>query len=565
MKKSITLLLLTYSLIVFGQPPPNSLFNQTILETCTFDSTQTILQFQDWQIYQTSNGLWDGPIDSSRCIEIVEYGSNDFEIVLSQIQQDRPLFIRSKLDDSNKILLEPNTLYSSGLWHTLTGTTSPNLTVDCLGGFCSGVIIGIDIPDETGTGRALRINDAPFQLDNFNDFEFCVITEYFMDNFLREFVLQFSFDEISTNSTLRIGSVGIEKVEDYGIIDEIAASPSYLNGSEYQIPLIDFSQGSFWTANMVLLYNAPTYPSPTTPSYVKVSPSPNTDQQEIMNLQIDFWHILTPQPFTYFRGGLIEGSDSLRHFVNLVNNGGNLCLSSIVDLVFDGGTRYVHQGGEIDFVNNFSCIQFLDGGVLEVADDTDLHLGNHGIGALALRQGGSIEIGKNSSLTIDAQVWVNESRGIQKPQQIYMSLNRGSRLTFTENARLSNYGSIDGQMKLNVYMNGGVLDDSQLSPKERALINRIYPSPKGPLAEELELFPNPASNECNISLVLAEEEAVALEIFDIYGKIVYRKQERCSKGVQVLGFPINNLAEGIYWVQVKSGNDQASKKLNIHR
>jgi len=565
MKKSITLLLLVYSFIAFGQSPYDSFFKQTSLQPCPFDSTQMLLQFDAWEIYQTIDDRWDGIVDSSRCFEVKEYTSNNFEIELAQINPNRPLFIRNRIDDLNKIPLNPNMLYAPGLWHTLTGTTSLNLATNCSGDFCSGLIVGVDIPDESGSGRDRRINSAPLKLDNFNDFEFCMITEYFPDNFLRDFVLKFSFDIISSNSTLRIGSVANNEVYEYGTIDEVAASPSYFDGTDYQVPLLDFSQGSIWTGNMVLLYNAPTYPSPTAPSYVNVSPSPNTAQQENMNLYIDTWQVLTPQPFTYFRGGLIEGSDSLRHMVNLINNGGHLCIFSIVDLVFGGGTRYVHQGGKIDFVNNFSCIQFLDGGVLEVADDTDLHLGKRGVGALALRQGGSIEIGKNSSLTIDLQVWMNESRGVRTPHQIYVSLNRGSRLIFTEDAQLSNYGSIDGQMKLNVYMNGGILDDSQLSPKERALINRIYPAPEGPFANQLELFPNPASDQCNISLVLAEEELVSIQIFDIYGKVIYQKEEVLAKGRPMMAFPTNGLAEGVYWIEVKSGEHQSTKKLSIHR
>lgn len=46
-------------------------------------------------------------------------------------------------------------------------------------------------------------------------------------------------------------------------------------------------------------------------------------------------------------------------------------------------------------------------------------------------------------------------------------------------------------MRLNVRMLGGELDDSGLDAGERALINRIYPTPSPNLADNVQVLPNP--------------------------------------------------------------------------
>jgi hypothetical protein len=48
-----------------------------------------------------------------------------------------------------------------------------------------------------------------------------------------------------------------------------------------------------------------------------------------------FYQTLEIQPFTHLRGALVQGSDTLRHILNLVNNGGNFCLN-FLDLIFSG-------------------------------------------------------------------------------------------------------------------------------------------------------------------------------------------------------------------------------------
>lgn len=74
----------------------------------------------------------------------------------------------------------------------------------------------------------------------------------------------------------------------------------------------------------VLKYDNLTYPSTSYFDYIDVSPNPNTTEVQIINLTINEGYTLLTQPYVQLRGAQVEG-DTLRHEVNLINNGGILC------------------------------------------------------------------------------------------------------------------------------------------------------------------------------------------------------------------------------------------------
>ncbi len=201
-------------------------------------------------------------------------------------------------------------------------------------------------------------------------------------------------------------------------------------------------------------------------SCVVGSIAPNSAEQEVINLVVDPFQTLEIQPFTYLIGALVAGSDTLRHQVNLVNNGGDICLN-FVDFVVDGGDEFRHGGGSLYMNNAFSCMQFRHESALRVLEGATLHYGNNGAGMLALCRQLDRAGAQCHALVVDGILNLAECNDAIPPQQLYMDLPPGSKLIFTDQARLTNRFSQGQQMHLNVRMLGGEIDDAALAPEDR--------------------------------------------------------------------------------------------------
>jgi hypothetical protein len=261
------------------------------------------------------------------------------------------------------------------------------------------------------------------------------------------------------------------------------------------------------------------------------------------------------------RGGLVQGSDSVRHTVNLVNNNGSFCLN-FVDLIFEGGDRYIHNGGDLDMNNSFSCMQFRRGSALRVGAGQTLHYGSNGSGMLALCAGGSLELEPGATLVVDCILNLSECNNDLPPQQIYMDLPPGTRLAFTENARLTNRFSLGQQMKLNVRMLGGTLDDALLSPDDRAVINRIWPAPAPDFSENAVLAPNPFSENINLRFNAAAAGQLRLRLTDVGGRVVFDKTASAAEGMNEWELPAPaGLASGAYFFIAEMGGQRATQLL----
>ncbi|MEL6987771.1 MAG: T9SS type A sorting domain-containing protein [Bacteroidota bacterium] len=271
-----------------------------------------------------------------------------------------------------------------------------------------------------------------------------------------------------------------------------------------------------------------------------INPNPNFDTASILNISFYDHESLTIQPFTSFTGGLVINGN--QHTLNITNEGGNFCMFS-VELVVGRNTNYIHQAGHLNFENINACVQVKDGGRIIVPENAYLGLGEaDGVGMLNLRQDGSFIIKEGGEIHINNMLLLSESPGITSSQQVYMELNPGSTLSFGPDAMITNKYSIDEAMKLNIYMNGGILDDRLLDAKSKSLINKIYPT----IEEEdlLEVFPNPANHTLTLKDLDPTLEKT-YTIFSLHGKLI-------SKGlVSYNELNIANLDNGMYVLQVK--------------
>lgn len=575
MKRIFTLFFFLASIFSFGQNifPPNHLFTQSSMQICPFDSTQMLLQADDWFIYQTLDDTWNGTMDSTRCIGVKDT-LGMLIIELSQIDIDKPVFVKSLMDDITKVPMVANTIYEGNAFIEASDDTFVNFSPNCTNGFCTGVIFGIEIPDSTGTSNNLRTyTDFSYSGTDFSYYDYCIVTENFPNEvFLKEVIFKFKLLNNSAEYLWFRPKLSSLYGHDYGV--GLVAQDTTVEGfnsfdSTYNTYINEVSfNPNFYTDNFILVYHDTTYPSPEYPSYLDLTPIDNDTFQSTINIFVGNNQTLHPQPYVQFRGGLVEGSDSIRHHFNLINDGGGLCFGyGWIEFTFSGGNNYIHNGGDIFFGGPSACFQFKNNSALIVGDDTRLDYGENGIGMLALATGGTIEIGKNSTLFVNNTMALYEQLqlyGVVENQQIYMELNEGSSLIFGEKAKLTNKFSIDKKMKLNIYMNGGILDDSKLSHEERTVINLIYPTPPKVFNEIVKVFPNPASDFLTFSMILKNENSVEIEAYDLAGRFVFSKTKNGQKGKNDFQIQVSDLSKGIYFFKIKTDLGEAIEKVVIY-
>jgi len=217
----------------------------------------------------------------------------------------------------------------------------------------------------------------------------------------------------------------------------------------------------------------------------------------------------------------------------------------------------VHHSGHIEFHGTTSCMIFKNRGNLTVAENTTFQYGNGGEGMLAICDGSTINIKKGGSLIIDNHM-VLKTTGKKEDQQVFMELNPGSMLKFDENAKLSHVG-LHPEMRLNVYMKGGILEDHLLSETERKLINKIYPEPDA--QNNLMLSPNPASEYCNVSLIVENDGEVSLKIIDMSGRLVQYFNKKIQKGYNEFEIDLHGLSTGMYLLKIESSEINTAQKI----
>lgn len=569
--RKIQLLLLGYVLspvAVFSQLIySNSFFYYDTL-ACPFDSSKTIITPKNWYLYQTTDGTWEGPADSTRCISVEPSGSfQQPRVALSQIDPGKPLFLRAKPAEFVGLdYFEANQLYNGQIsFHVSNNLALPVAGANCVQDLCSGFFVGIAVPGPTRFHTGLLDNSGLPPTYLYRDIIACFPTEYFFEQQLAEFVAKFTFAQgvNLANEFLHLDYASITPgFLQPGLISEVNADIDNYNpaNDEYDVNVAEaVTGGGFFFENFLLQYTAPTFPSAQDPSYVVGTVEPNTPDPQVINLVVDPFQTLEIQPFTYLIGAPVQGNDTLRHQVNLVNNGGDICLN-FVDFVLAGGEEYRHGGGNMTFNNAFSCMQFRDGSALRVLEGAALHYGNHGAGMLALCAGGTIVLERNAALTVDCVLNLAECNDALPPQQIFMDLPPGARLVFTDKARLTNRFSQGQQMLLNVRMLGGTIEDWALASEDKALIRRIYPEPSPHFDENVTISPNPFGESFRLIFLAKKPEEVTLRWTTLSGQTVREEKFWSVEGPNEWQ-PEPPVSAGAYLLTLETLSGKTTKKV----
>lgn len=567
MKKTFLLLvLLCHSVLALSQFLTVPGFSQIEQIPCPFDANATIAQPLGWRLYQTTSGNWEGPVDSTRCISVTKVSGNA-QVDLGQLNPTEPLFVRARLDIFPPLSpFEANYVYS---FLSSVQCDTALLQFDplaCNQDLCTGVFLGIAIPDAAGNpGAATRFQTgffSPYSTVSLNC-STCFPTEYFFDQRLREVILKFTFKPgvVLAGKTLRLDFANLDPTfSPPGLVTAVNATPfQFVGNNTFEVNIQDAADpGGFFVQNFLLHYDETTYPSAPFPSYVEGQPMPNLPTPQTINLVVDPFQTLDIQPYVYLRGGLVENSSTLRHQLNLVNLGGDICLN-FTDVIFEGG-EYRHGGGRLDMNNAFSCFQFRKNSALRVLEGATLRYGNQGAGMLALCAGSALVLERDATLVVDCLMNLAECDDALPPQQLYMDLPPGARLVFTDKAWLTNRFSQNREMRLNVRMLGGTIDDTALDAEERALIRRIYPEPAPDFTKNVQVYPNPFATEIQLQYLAAQDEVLQLVWTDIQGRVVLEESRPAQRGINVCQVQAPQMA-GFYTLHVQGQTGSAVLKL----
>lgn len=552
----------------FGQFYYSTAFFNYDTLPCPFDNTKTLVFPKGWYLYQTTDDTWAGPVDSSRCIGVEPFAPFDQpRIDLSQIDPQKALFLRARPSEfAGQPSLEPNALYNAGIsFHVSDAATLPVPGTGCIEDMCTGLFIGIAVPGPQRIQTGV-LNGGNFPPNYFyRDINTCFPTEYFFSQNLNELVAKFTFPPGAdlNGHYLYLDYASVEPGNGPpGLISEVTVGPNNYNSTtgEYDINVEDaVSNGGFFFENFILQYTAPTFPSAQEPSYVIGSIDPNSPEQETINLIVSPFQTLEIQPFTYLAGALVAGSDTLRHLVNLVNNGGDICMN-FVDFVVGGGDEFRYGSGSLYMNNAFSCMKFRSESALRVLEGSTLHYGNDGTGMLALCAGSTIALERNATMIVDGVLNMSECNNDIPPQQLYMDLPPGSKLIFTDKARLTNRYSQGQQMHLNVRMLGGTIDDAALAPEDRELIRRIYPEPSVEFADNVSIAPNPFADVFSLIYLAGKPETLALRWTSISGQTIREETRQALPGPNEWQ-PDTPETAGVYLLTVESESGRVTKKV----
>ncbi|MBK9761466.1 MAG: hypothetical protein IPO90_16245 [Flavobacteriales bacterium] len=533
-----------------AQDLPTMWSADTVTMNCPWDSGETIQTFQGWEAYQTLNDEWNGPVDSTRCLDLFVVVNNSYvqpRIQFDQVDTTRSVFVRVLLDSSSAIPLDSSTIYTlqAGLYPSQNDLL--DTSGSCPGALCTGVMAAVQVPDSAGMGSVLRWYTGSY--DPFGGFgypvELCVPTERFASNRLREVILRITSVGAAAGEFVNIDPPILQNMDQWSGVQKLRESVL----PQFQTGQFDYFLQGFFGPSFLVMYEDSTYPDAAHQSYLDVSPIPNVAAPTNVTLNLDQYSTMVFQPFTQFRGGLIVGSDSLRHPFSFVNDG-DLCMASqIVEVIWSPGSRYVHNGGHVDMDGERCCFLFRKGSTLRINNGVRFDYGAKRRGMLGLRAGCTIDIGANAELVINNMVDMKEDFGATEHQDIILALRDGAKLTFAPGARLFNGNSIGQATQLLVYLDGGSIDITGLPPEDRLKV-RVIEVPPVDLGGTMVLG-NVGGNRLLLHLASRIDGLALISIMDVGGRAVAQEEVPLVIGPNTVRIEIPTAAPGTYFLRAE--------------
>ncbi len=147
------------------------------------------------------------------------------------------------------------------------------------------------------------------------------------------------------------------------------------------------------------------------------------------------------------------------------------------------------------------------------------------------------------------------SYGCQTPGSVVMCNNKSLTTNYMDyvNDRCM-YMFTEGQAtRMNAYINT-IKDDwkTEVLSVDSFAINKVY-----------SIYPNPANDEINISLISNAVREASYEVYDIVGKTIFKGDLSIDNSVQSRKINTSELTNGVYLLKINSGKLSATKKIVI--
>lgn len=209
-----------------------------------------------------------------------------------------------------------------------------------------------------------------------------------------------------------------------------------------------------------------------------------------------------------------------------------------------------------------ACMQFGKGSALTVTAGSHFDYGRPGHGMLAIRSNGKIVLESRAEMVMHNIFSIGEYRDETGPGKFSLHLKPGSKFTFGPEAMLTNENSRFRESTfLDVYMEGGMLDDSNLTPEERALIRKIYPNPSAEFADNLQVLGNPFSETLDLTITTARPMPVSVELMGINGQSIQYHEFEAGLGSNYYQLKTDALPAGTYLLRATTPYATCSKRV----
>jgi len=196
-----------------------------------------------------------------------------------------------------------------------------------------------------------------------------------------------------------------------------------------------------------------------------------------------------------------------------------------------------------------ACLMMKPESKLVIDNDHIAKIGEKGIGIIALKNNASIVLNENASLIFDGKIQYLNNDKTKHPKII---LNKGSHLSFNKDAYFVMSKILDGTV--DIYMNGGSVDMSQLAPQEKAKVNLIYKQQKGNYLQIFDYQPNPTQNIITFD---QSSNSRTYKILDLNRQVIH--SGTIIKDQYELD--LSGLASGYYVLRIVDGSEIKTAKL----
>ena len=86
---------------------------------------------------------------------------------------------------------------------------------------------------------------------------------------------------------------------------------------------------------------------------------------------------------------------------------------------------------------------------------------------------------------------------------------------------------------------------------------------ENPVSRSLKMFPNPTSEVVNIKFDAAQSGNASIRITDMRGRVMMERHDNHINGRYNEAIDVSNLADGVYMVEIQSGDLRAVRRLNV--